>query len=151
MTIKATLSKDQFVRLSILRHIQRKMFYFYVATGAALSAYGFVYGPSLLVWVAWIPFLFYLAPAIIGAYQTDPDHPLFQPTTYRIDKAGLGIETPDKDSLVEWEYFKSWRVITQCYVLFLEAGPVIAIPQNAVRPTQRAKFEMLLDKYIAAS
>jgi len=151
VTIKATLSKDQFIRLSILRHIQRKMFYFYAAIGAALSAYAIVRGPTWLLWVAWIPFLFYLIPALINTFQVGEDHPLFQPTTYRVDKAGLAIQTPETESLVEWEYFNNWRVITQCYVLMLTAGPIIAIPQTAVRPPQRAKLEMLLDKYIEKS
>lgn len=148
MTIKATLSRDQYIRLSILRHIQRRIFYFYAATGAALSAYAIVRGPLILILIAWIPFVLYVVPGVIGAFGVDQDHPLFQPTTYQFEEKGVTIQTPDHTSQLEWSYFSHWKVMAQCYVLFLTAGSVVALPQKAVRPVQKTKFENLLNEQI---
>lgn len=150
MTIEATLSKEQFIRLSILRHMQRKFFYFNAAIGASLSAYAIVQGPYELLLLAWIPLIVYLLPGLLGAFRqsTARDHPLFLPTRYEFSKKGVSIKNSQNEGYLEWQYIGNWKVMVQCYVLFLTAGSIVAFPQSAVPALQKAKLEALLDKYI---
>lgn len=151
MTFEATLARDQFIRLSILRHIQRKSFYFYAATGAALTAYGLVRGPAVLALVAWIPFIFYLLPQVVAVFRQSKveDHPLFLPAKYEFTKRGVSIKNDHDESQLTWEHFASWKIMAQCYVLVLTTGPMLAIPQSAVPTHRRSELEALLGKYIA--
>jgi hypothetical protein len=150
MTIETTLSKEQFFRLAILRHIQRKTFYFYAMVCAVLTANALVFGPLILLAAAWIPFALYVISGLFNAFQDSRDinHPVFLPTRYELTKKGLSIKTTQADSLVEWEHFSGWTTIAKCYVLTLTAGPILAIPQSAIPAVQTAKFEGLLNKYI---
>jgi len=152
VTIETTLSKDQFIRLAILRHIQRKSFYFYAAIGAAVTAFAIVRGGQpILFLLAWIPFLFYVLPGVIGPFRQsrETDHPLFQPTRYEFSKQGVTIKNSDNESELEWSQFSEWKTVAQCYVLYLTAGPVLAIPQADVPVTQQARFEDLLERHLS--
>jgi len=151
VTIETTLSRDQFIRLAVLRHIQRKTFYFYAAIGAAVTAFTIVRGGEPILFVlAWVPFLFYMLPGILGPYRQSQDmnQPLFQPTRYEFSKQGVTIKSSDNESELEWSQFSEWKTVTQCYVLYLTAGPLLAIPQADVPVTQRVKFEDLLERHI---
>ena len=151
MTIETTLSKDQFIRLAILRHIQRKTFYFYAAIGAAVTAFAIVRGGEpILFALAWVPFLFYMLPGVIGPFRQSRDinQPLFQPTRYEFSKEGVAIKNKENESQLDWSQFSEWKTIAQCYVLYLIAGPILAIPQADVPVTQRVKFEDLLERHI---
>ena len=150
MTVETTLSRDQFIRLSILRHIQRKTFYFWAIICAVLTAYAIVRGPYLLLYAAWIPFGLYLGAGIFFAVQgsMDKNQPHFLPTRYEFGSKGVSVSTAQGQSVLGWEHFSGWKKMAQCYVLFLTAGPILAIPQKAIAPAQTAKFEGLLDKHL---
>jgi len=150
MTIEAALSREQFIRLSILRHIQRKNFYFYAAVCAALTGYALLRGPNLLLFAAWVPFILYLVPGILGAYResANKDNPLFLPTRYEFNQRGVSISSSQGDSQLTWDYFAGWKIMAECYVLVLKAGPMLAIPQATLSSTQVPQFETLLQKYI---
>jgi hypothetical protein len=100
--------------------------------------------------VAWVPFLFYLLPPIIGTFQESKaeDHPLFLPTRYEFTQRGVSIKNTNNESQLKWEHFANWKTMAQCYVLFLTAGPMLAIPQLDVPTTQKPKLEALFRKHI---
>lgn len=150
MTVETTLTREQFIRLSLLRHIQRKTFYFYAIMCAVLTAYALVWGPQLLLLVAWVPFILYLLLGLIGALRdgNNKEHPLFQPTRYQFDHKGLSIKSNQGQSQLEWQHFAGWKTMAACYVLFLKAGPMIAIPQSAFSAPQIPEFEGLLRQHI---
>ena len=151
MTIEAALSKEQLTRLSILRHLQRGTFYFYALTCAVLSAYSLVFGPRILLLVAWVPFILYLAAGIFGALRAtrDENHPALLSTQYKFDKTGIALSNSQGQSVLGWEHFTGWKVIAACYTITLKGGSILAIPQSDIPPTQVARFEGLLDKHIA--
>jgi len=150
MTFEATLSREQFIRLSILRHIQRRTFYFWAIVCAILTAYALVIGPYLLLYAAWVPFVLYLLAGVFIAVQNglQKDQPYFLPTRYEFDKSGVSLSTLQGQSQLTWEHFADWKKIARCYVLSLTAGPILAIPQKAVPAAQVGKFEALLDKHL---
>ncbi len=150
MVIKATLSRDQFIRLSITRHLQRKHFYFYVVTFATLTGYGLVRDVPLFYYIAWIPLVIYLLAGIIGAIRDSADktQPHFLPTTYEFTEKGVSVSTKEGSSQLAWEIFSQWNILVKCYVLVMDAGPILAIPKSAVPVTQIVKFENLLSKHI---
>ena len=150
MIIEAILSREQLIRLSILRHIQRSPFYFYAVTCAALTAYGLIFGPTILLLAGWAPFLLYMAIGIFGAIKAggDANHPALLETRYELDKSGVMVTNSAGKSVLGWEHFSDWKIIAKCYILTLSSGDVLAIPQTAVSSAQVAKFEGWLEKYI---
>jgi len=150
MTIEAALSKEQLTRLSILRHIQRRTFYFYALTCAVLTGYSLVFGPRILLLVAWVPFILYVAAGIFGALQgsRDENHPALLPTQYKFDKTGVVLSNSQGQSVLGWEHFADWKVIAACYTLTLKGGSILAIPRSDIPLAEVAKFEGLLDKHI---
>ena len=150
MTINVALTKNQYIRLAILRHIQRKHFYFYAILCAAFSAYAFIQGPQMLLLVAWVPFLLYLGVGIFDAVRegTNPNNPLLLPTRYTFSKKGVAIKGIQGESELQWSHFNTWKVVANCYVLALATGPILAIPQIAIPTADRSKFEALLSNQI---
>ncbi len=150
MVIKTSLTKDQFIRVTLLRHVQRKLFYFYAFTCAGATAFAIVYGTYLYL-ILWIPFIIYILAGVIGAFRAgaDKDQPAYLPTRYEFTEKGVSISTSQGSSQLEWEEFSGWNILAKCYVLVLLAGPILAIPQSAVSITQLTKFEALLKKHIA--
>lgn len=150
MTVETTLTRDLFIRLSILRHIQRKTFYFWAIVCAVLTAFALVQGPMLLLYAAWLPFGLYLAAGIFLAVQgsMNQNQPHFLPTRYEFNSSGVSVSTEQGHSQLGWEHFSGWKKMAHCYVLFLTTGPILAIPQKAVAPTQTGKFEGLLNKHL---
>lgn len=151
MIIEATLSKDQFIRLSILQHIQRGRFYFYALTCAGVTAYViFLGGPNLFLLVAWIPFILYLALGILSAFQDSAakNNPHLQPIRYRFSSKGVSISSDPNKSNLEWKHFTTWQTVAACYVLTLTDGAILAIPTAALSTEQKPKFEAMLDEYI---
>jgi len=150
LKFETKLSKEQFIRLSIWRHIQRKSFYFYAVTCAAGVAYAITKGATVLLSVVWIPFAFYLATGVFAAFwqSRDQNQPYFLPTHYEFSGQGVAVKTKQGSSQLEWDKFAGWKKIAKCYVLVLTAGPILAIPQAAVPVTQTTKFETLLRSHI---
>ena len=150
MVIETNLSRELFIRLSILRHIQRKSFYFYAILCAVLTAYALVQGPYILLLAAWIPFGLYLILGLVEAIRgsADKSQPYFLPTHYEFTKDGVSISTSQGSSQLEWGHFAGWKFMARCYVLILAAGPILAIPRAAVPLTQIARFETMLRDHI---
>ncbi len=150
MIIKSRLTKEQFTRLSIWRHIQRKTFYFYALTCAALTAIAYTQGIFIWALVGWLPFSLYVLIGFINASRdgADPNQPLFLPTSYEFKSKGLTVKTAQGSSELDWSSFSHWQIMTKCYILVLKNDAVLAIPQTSIPLQQRAKFEGLLHKYI---
>ena len=150
MVIETSLSREQFIRLSILQHIQRKTFYFYAITCAVITAYAVTRGAYILLAIAWIPFILYLLLGILSAFRdgADKNQPYFLPTRYEFSKRGIEISTSQGQSQLTWEHFARWKIMAQCYVLFLTGGPILAIPRSALSTTQAPKLESLLRNHI---
>lgn len=151
MVIETSLGKAQFIRLALWRHFQRPFFYFYALTCAGLTAYVFTgRGEMILLVVAWVPFgmyiLFGIINAVLGARGEDRPHLL--KTRYDFNDQGVRLSSSAGTSQLEWQHFVRWSKIADCYVLHLAGGPIIAIPQAAVPPHQKARFERLLQEHM---
>ena len=150
MVIKSSLSKEQFIRLSILRHFQRIHFYVFALACAGLTAWALLRGPYIFLLAGWTPFLVYILIGIMGAVKdgADTTHPVFLTTRYEFAPEGVVVSNKQGESLLKWQHFAVWTITARCYVLTLTAGQVLAIPQSAVPAPQLAKFESLLRKHI---
>lgn len=150
MNIEATLTPDQFVRLSILQHFQRRQFYFFALTAAAVTAYTIFSGVYIMLAVVWIPFGLYVGIGIYGAYKEsrDVNNPVFRPTTYKFTAAGVAISSAVHNSQLSWEHFSGWGMVANIYVLKLKNGQILAIPQAAVSASQAPKFRALLNTHL---
>ncbi len=151
MKIEATLTKDLFFRLSLLRHFQRIHFYFWAITAAGLTAFAFVQGPLILLLVAWTPFVLYVLLGVITAMRNsnNEEHPIFLTTKYEFSKKGVFMSSTQGQSQLNWDQFASWKTIADCFVLVLTSGAIMAIPRNDVPGMQQVKLEELLNKHIA--
>ncbi|MGB0385375.1 MAG: YcxB family protein [Ardenticatenaceae bacterium] len=151
VVFESVLPKKQFIRLSILRHIQRTTFYFYALTCALVTAYVYAAGASpIFLLVVWLSFLLYILLGVINAYQASrvEDAPYFLPTRYEFSPRGVQVKTSQAKSKLEWKEFSEWKKIIGCYVLILVSGAYLAIPQSAVPEMQSKQFEQLLKQYI---
>ncbi len=150
MNIEATLTPDQFVRLSMLHHFQRKQFYFFALTAAVVTAYAIFSGAYIMLAVVWLPFVLYVVVGIYGAYREsrDANNPVFKPTTYNFSSTGVAISSTAHNSQLGWEQFSGWSMMAQMYVLKLKSGQILAIPQAAVTSTQAPKLRALLNAHL---
>jgi hypothetical protein len=150
MIIETSLSKDQFIRISLLRHFQRISFYFWAITSAILTAYALFGGPFILLLVGWMPFGFYIVSGVVSAYAAsrNKDAPFLQRTRYVFTEQGVKISSVMGESQLEWQHFGGWSTMAGCYVLFLTSGAMLAFPQDTVPPHQVNKFETLLRQHI---
>ncbi len=150
MTIETTLSRDQLVRISILRHFQRTPFYVYAALCAAATGYALFIGPPIFLLLGWVPFLLYILLGVVGAIQAGraKDAPYFLPTRYEFTQEGVTMSTARGQSRIPWKNFDYWQKIAGCYVLILKSRLIIAIPQSAIPAAQVSTFEGMLRKQI---
>ena len=150
MVFKGQLTRDQFVRISILRHFQRKQFYFYAITCAVVTVFAITQELLILLVLAWLPFLLYIGIGVFGAIRggSDPNHPVYLLTTYKITDAGVLINNEQTESQLGWDQFAVWKKAIQCYILELKSGVALVIPQAAVPINQKPKFETLLNRHI---
>ena len=150
MIIKTKLERSQFIRLAILYHIQRKSFYFFAITAAIITAFAVTQQLYALLVVVWLPFILYLGVGVFGAYRdsSNPENPVLQPTTYRFDQKGVDIESISGHSQLTWTQFQKWSIVARIYVLTLNSGQMLAIPQSAVSATQVARFRAMLNRHI---
>lgn len=147
MIIKTTLSKDLFIRLSLLRHIQRSTFYVYALLAAGITAYTLAQGrPGTFILLGWVPFTLYMLVGIFTTLRASrvADAPYFLPTEYKFTNDGISISSSQGHSKLGWEHIQDWRQMINTYVLVLEGEAILALPQEAVPPHQRADFEKLL-------
>lgn len=150
MVIDARLSRRQFIRLAILRHLQRPGFYLFAGICAFLSAYALLQGVPLVLLAGWAPFLLYIALGVLGALRAgrNPRNPSLAQTRYAFTDEGIAVRALRQESHIPWAQVWSWRVLLNCYVVTLAGGFILVIPQEAVPPHQRAAFEALLRERI---
>ncbi len=150
MVIEGQLSRDQFMRLFLLRHFQRLSFYFYALTSGALTAYGLFVGPLILVTLGWLPLGIYMMIGLVSGFlgSRGKDKPYLLPTRYEFSDQGVTMRSSAGSSNLSWEHFDGWRVMVGCYVLLLSVGAIVAFPQTAVAPHQMNEFEALLSRHI---
>ncbi len=145
LVVETRLTKDQFIRLSMLRHFQRPTFYFNAVTGAVLTAYGLFGGPFVILFVAWTPLLLYILFGVIAAFRDSRVREApFLKTRYEFDKRGVHVSTEKGESLLVWDEFIGWRVLIECYVLALKAGAILAIPRESISMQKQAQLEEIL-------
>lgn len=153
MNIHATLQRDQYIRIALWRHFSRRLFFFYAATTAFVTAYAMVYETYIFLLVGWIPFGLYVLFGFVDVFRNSRQdtQPALQPTQYKFDKKSVSVKMGESTSQLTWDDFKNWRTIADCYVLVLVNGAVLAIPKIDV-PLQRVKkFEDLLNEQIKGS
>lgn len=150
ITVESQLTKNQFMRLSILRHIQRTTFYFFAFTCAILTAYAIVLGPQSLLLVAWLPFILYIFMGFMNAYQGSQADgaPYFLSTRYEFAKSGVRLSAKSGKSRLKWEEIAAWKKMVGCYVLVLEGDAIVAIPEKDVPPSQSKQLEKVFNEYI---
>jgi hypothetical protein len=150
LVIETSLTKDQFIRLSILRHIQRPTFYFIIITASVLTVWALYGGPFLLIFVVWTPLILYLIFGVVSAYRDSKLRQTpFLPTRYEFGKKGVQVSTSEGSSLLPWNDFVGWRTLVGCYVLVLSAGAILAIPQQSLPKPKQEQLETMLTRRIA--
>lgn len=151
MTIEATLSQDEFIRLAIWRHFNRRWFFFYAITAAVVTTYTTMFGATYwLLLVVWLPFALYILLGIIEAIRDSRqvDNPILLTTKYKFSGNGVSMSNAQGESDLTWEQFVSWRYIAQCYVLLLTGGLMIVIPKSALSTTKVTNLESMLKQYV---
>lgn len=150
MVIESQLSRDQFIRLFLLRHFQRMSFYFYALTSGALTAYALMGGPFVLIFVGWVPLGLYIMAGLISAFMGSwgQDRPYLLRTRYEFGEEGVKLQSAAGNSALQWQHIAGWRVMVGCYVLELTGGAILAIPQKAVPPHRMSDFEALLRRHV---
>lgn len=153
MIVEAQLTREQFRRLSLLRHFQRAPFYIWASVAAGLTAIATVYFRPQLILVGWVPFLAYVLVGLVSAVRGGRDRraPYFLPTRYDLSPKGVEVKTERGGSHLAWSDFTGSRKMVGCYVLTLRSGAILAIPQEAVPPRERPRLEALLDEKLTAS
>jgi hypothetical protein len=150
MVIETRLSKDQFIRISVLRHFQRPVFFINAFACAIATVYAIFQGPWYIFLVGWAPFMIYIVLGFLTAIRegNQPDHPYQFKTRYEFSSKGIHVSTEAGSNLLEWRRFVSWSMMAGCYVLTLSAGSILAIPQDDIPPHNQNRLEQLLIAYI---
>jgi hypothetical protein len=151
MTIKARLNKDQLFRLAVLRHIEKPTFFFNAFTSAGLIAYAIWQDIYVIMFVAWMPFVLYIALGVFEAFRAsrDRNNPLLLPTTYEFTEEGISITTNVGKGHLEWEYIGKVKVVLDCYVFYMTNGQMVAIPRSDVPPHRKKEFEQFVHQQLA--
>jgi hypothetical protein len=150
MTVDATLTREQFIRLSLLRHLFRTSFYFYSFTCSLVTAYAIYTDRYIFLLIVWPPFLLYLLMGVVDIWRASrkADQPFFLPTRYEFTSAGVAIRTSRGQSHLNWKDIANLKVMGGCYVLTLRGGTILAIPQSAIPGGQGKQFETLVGTYL---
>lgn len=153
MVFETQLTRNQFIKLALIRHFSRANFYFLAATCSLFTAYAIYKDAWLLLLAIWPPFLLYIAFGVVSVFRqsSDPNKPFFLPTRYELTETGLLVRTEQGQSELPWEEFISFRMMSGCYVLYLESGPMLAIPQEAVPEKKVEAFEKFVEERLARS
>jgi hypothetical protein len=153
MVIEAKLTRELFFRLSLLRHFQRPMFYFGALTAALLTSLVYLgYTGGLVLLVAWIPFGMYVLFGLINAWMGSGgnDRPYLLKTRYEFSGDGLTIRNKLGESTLSWERFSAWSKVVGCFVLTVQEGAIIAIPEHDLSRAQIDSLTQLLNRHITA-
>lgn len=151
MPIKAKLTKDQLFRLSLMRHIEKPTFFFNAFTSAGLLAYAIWQDIYIILFLAWMPVVLYIALGAFEAFHAsrDRNNPLLLQTQYDVSDKGIGISTPIAESHLAWDTFDKVKLMLDCYVLFLKNGQMLAIPKKSVPAHLREEFEGTLRRNLS--
>jgi hypothetical protein len=146
MTFKAKLNKDQLFRLTILRHIEKPSFYFNAFTSAIFIAYAIWQDIYLILFIAWIPFVLYMALGATDAFRSsrDKDNVLLLPTQYTFNDDGITLKTSLAEGHLQWEHIAKMKTVMDCYIFYLENGQMVAIPQEAIPANHKAEFQQIV-------
>jgi hypothetical protein len=147
MVINAQLKRGQVIRLALLRHFQRPAFYINALAFAGFTAYAFMRGPLLLMLVGWLPLTVYIIAGLVIALQAGrgKTRAVLLPTRYEFTNRGVNISNNEgRHSEINWEHIIAWDKVLDTYVLTLENGPILAIPQSDVPRNKTEEFERLL-------
>ncbi len=150
MVIETRLTRDQFIRLSVMRHFQRPMFYLNALACAAFTAYALFQGPWYIFILGWAPFMLYIIYGFFSAFQqaNRHNHPYSMPTRYEFSNQGVHVSTSAGDNLLPWDQFVSWSTMADCYVLGLSAGSILAFPIDSVPQSKQPRLEDILKQNI---
>ncbi len=99
MTFKAKLNKDQLFRLTILRHIEKPSFYFNAFTSAIFIAYAIWQDIYLILFIAWIPFVLYMALGATDAFRSSRATKI----TYSCSPPSIPSTTTKSSSKPRWQ------------------------------------------------
>ncbi len=151
LVVETALNRDQYIQLTLTRHFQRTGFFFAAFTSAAVAAYAISTNFTMLLLFAFTPVIMYSVFGFVMTYRDAKLHTVpFLPTRYEFSDKGVHVSTSEGASQLYWGDFKAWRDMADCYVLVLNAGAILAIPQRSVPPRKRAELEGLLHNRITA-
>lgn len=133
-------------QLTLLRHIERPAFYFYAVTVAALIVYAVWKNITIMLFLAWVPFIFYVAFGIFGAwrYSRESNNPLLLPTHYEVTDQGLSLKTSIATSFLEWKHIRSVKIVIDCYIFSLTSRQILAIPRADIAANHKEAFEEMV-------
>lgn len=96
MVIDSTMPKSTFIRLSLLLFFQNKFLYIYLIVCGVVTAYALSIRNYGLLFVAWLPYVAYLALGIITTIRksSGEDQPFLLPTRYIFQKRKLSLKHP---------------------------------------------------------
>jgi hypothetical protein len=132
--------------MSILRHIEKPSFYFNAFTSAIFIAYAIWKDIYIILFLAWIPFVLYMALGAMEAFRVsrDTNNVLLLPTQYTLTNDGMTLKTTLAESHLAWDYIVKMKTIMDCFVFYLENGQMIAIPREAIAANQKATFQQVV-------
>jgi len=151
MNINVTLPKSTVARLGLLLFFQNKGLFIYLAACGVVTAYTLSTGNYGLLFVAWVPYLFYVFLGIFNVFRhtRNDENPQLLPTRYTLTGAGITAKTKLGENKFGWDEFKGWQVIAGNVVLFHAQGFIFAIPKKDVPVEKYVKFERYLREYIS--
>lgn len=150
MVIESTMPKETYVKLSLLLFFQNKFLYIYLIVCGLVTAYALSSSNYGLLFVAWVPYLAYLALGIITTYRNSSkaDSPFLLPTRYSFQKKEITTITPQGEGTFKWDEFVQWRTMADCYILQHEKNFILAIPKDSVPAREVEAFERMLTEKI---
>ena len=150
MVINSTMPKSTYVRLSLLLFFQNKWLYIYLVICGLITAYAISASNYGLLFVAWVPYIAYLALGLITTLRNsnNDDLPFLQPTRYTFKKDEITTQTPQGEGTFKWDEFVQWKTMADCYILLHEKNFILAIPKDSIPAREVASFETMLAEKI---
>jgi hypothetical protein len=146
MVVNAKLSKRSFIRLAILRSLQRPTFYFFAVLCAVITTYAIVQGSYRILLAGWVPFAVYILIGVIGAVRAGnaPNNPVLAPTRYTFTEEGIKVRSGKEEGEIRWNQVRMVQRLLDCYVMTLVTGQIVVFPRSAVPAAQSGAFEAML-------
>ncbi|MCB0163901.1 MAG: YcxB family protein [Anaerolineae bacterium] len=150
MVIDSTMPKSTYIRLSLLLFFQNKFLYIYLAVCGLVTAYALSTGNYGLLFIAWLPYLAYLALGIFTTVRNSSaeNQPFLLPTRYTFQKKEITTKTSLGEGNFKWDEFIQWRTLADCYILLHQDNFILAIPKSAVPKKEVEAFETMLKERI---